>query len=84
MTSKKDIESILRNALGQLLGTPPHDLDIHKSLGRYGVDSAAAIQLTEQIGRDLGQDLPPTLFYEHETIAAAVRYLSTERANVEE
>lgn len=70
------IEQFLRNELGLLLGVPAEDVDVHKPLSRYGVDSAVTIQLTERLGQVLGRELPPTLFYDHETIAAVAEHLS--------
>jgi acyl transferase domain-containing protein/acyl carrier protein len=52
------------------------DIDPGEPLARYGVDSLIAAELTEELERWLGMDLPATISYDNPTIADLARVLA--------
>jgi acyl carrier protein len=71
-----DFEQWLCGVLGELLDIPPDKVDVATHFDRYGLDSSAAISLTEMIGRYIGKTLEPTLLYEYPSIRALALHLS--------
>jgi acyl carrier protein len=75
MTNVK-IELWLRQRIGELLEIAPDKVDINKSLTKYGLDSSAALGLTQELAAWLGEDLDPTIIYDYPTIAQLAHHLS--------
>jgi acyl transferase domain-containing protein/enoyl-CoA hydratase/carnithine racemase/acyl carrier protein/NAD(P)-dependent dehydrogenase (short-subunit alcohol dehydrogenase family) len=59
--------------LSTFLKLPVHKIDPRAQLEKYGIDSIMAINLTNQLEKDLGS-LPKTLFFEYQTIAELAKY----------
>jgi acyl carrier protein len=68
-----DVERWLCTSLSNLLGLDANRIDPSSSLHRLGLDSLVAVGLTEELGRWLGRDLEPTLFFDCGTIRAIAR-----------
>jgi phthiocerol/phenolphthiocerol synthesis type-I polyketide synthase C len=66
--------------IGRRIGLPPHEVDTRAPFDRFGIDSAAAVEIAAALGRRLGRHLPATLVYEYPTIDSLVRYLTDEGA----
>ncbi|HEX7479510.1 MAG TPA: beta-ketoacyl synthase N-terminal-like domain-containing protein [Polyangiales bacterium] len=71
------IARFLRDRLARRAKLAPEDLDDHAPLARYGVDSLAAVELTEELEQWLGHELPSTISYDNPTIAGLARALAT-------
>lgn len=73
--SKKEVQEWMIAMLAELLEVPPEEVDTRKTFERYGLDSSAAIGLTDSLGAWLGCELDPTLLYDYATIDAVSQYL---------
>lgn len=51
-------------------------------LGRYGLDSTAAVALTGDLGSWLGCDIDPRMLYEHKTIDALADFVIANHAKL--
>lgn len=67
--------------IGRRIGLPPHEVDTRAPFDRFGIDSAAAVEIAAALGRRLGRHLPATLVYEYPTIDSLVRYLTDDGAD---
>jgi acyl carrier protein len=54
----------------------PRTIDLEVRLQSYGVDSAAAIVLADELEQRLGVPLEPTLFYDYPTIRSLSGFLT--------
>jgi len=57
------------------LGLSPERLDLSASFHEYGVDSVLLGQLLKPLGQLIGQDVEPSLLYEHSSIAALADWI---------
>jgi acyl transferase domain-containing protein/acyl-CoA synthetase (AMP-forming)/AMP-acid ligase II/acyl carrier protein len=73
---ERQIADWLRAHLAAKLKREADDLDPSEPLARYGVDSLVAAELTEELERWLGIDLPSTISYDNPTIAELARTLA--------
>jgi acyl-CoA synthetase (AMP-forming)/AMP-acid ligase II/acyl carrier protein len=62
--------------LAQTLQLPTTAVDSTRPFAEYGLDSVAAVELTEALQTTIGQPLSPTLAYEYPTIDAVADYLA--------
>ena len=51
-------------------------------LGRYGLDSTAAVGLTGDLGNWLGCDIDPQVLYEHKSIDALAAFVTANHAQL--
>ena len=70
----------LRRALAPVIGLAVDRLDVATPLEEYGFDSVMAVELTGALEKTFGE-LPKVLFFEHQTIAAAVGYFLKEHSD---
>ena len=78
--SRRTIEDWLIDFCSTRLGFPREDLNPEEPLSRYGMDSLAAVDLAEALGRSLGRQIEPGVAYEYPTIAAlAAHFAAPER-----
>jgi acyl carrier protein len=70
------LESWLAALVADLMGIPVETIDVRARFDRYGVDSAAAVSLTDELERHLERELEPTLLYEHPTIENLAAHLT--------
>jgi acyl carrier protein len=73
--SKEEVQDWLVAVLADLLDIDPDAIDLQMSYDRYGLDSSAAIGLTDSLGTWLGTDLVATLLYDYPTIEALSEHL---------
>ncbi|MGY0065457.1 amino acid adenylation domain-containing protein [Streptomyces sp. QTS137] len=59
---------VLRELLARSLGVPASDVDDDTPFLRLGLDSLGAVDLVKRLERELGRQLPTTLFFEHRTV----------------
>ena len=69
------IENWLKNRLSELLELPSEKFDVNKPLTNYGLDSSAAIGLTQELEEWLGREVDPTIVYDYPTISQLSRHL---------
>ncbi len=74
--ARTENESWLIAEVAARFGLPAEDLDTGEPLARYGMGSAEAVRLSAALAARLGRPVPPTIAYDHPTIAALASYLS--------
>lgn len=70
-----EIQNWLVAYLAEALEVEPDTIDTSQHLQDYGLDSAAAVGLTGDLGDWLERDLDPTLLVDYTTIEAIAQYL---------
>lgn len=70
-----EIQTWLVEYLAEALEIDPKKIDPSLPFQDYGLDSAAAVTLTGDIGEWLDRDLDPTLLVDHTTIAQLALHL---------
>nr|VFK43850.1 MAG: Acyl-CoA synthetase (AMP-forming)/AMP-acid ligase II [Candidatus Kentron sp. TC] len=73
--TKDLIRNWLIDRIARSTDIPPAEIDTGRLFTDYGLDSIAAVSLSEELGKWLGQSLPPTISYEYPTIDALARHL---------
>nr|VFK30337.1 MAG: Acyl-CoA synthetase (AMP-forming)/AMP-acid ligase II [Candidatus Kentron sp. MB]VFK34136.1 MAG: Acyl-CoA synthetase (AMP-forming)/AMP-acid ligase II [Candidatus Kentron sp. MB]VFK76583.1 MAG: Acyl-CoA synthetase (AMP-forming)/AMP-acid ligase II [Candidatus Kentron sp. MB] len=73
----RSIQRWLIHKIAESTNTPLEEIDTQHNFTYYGLDSIAAIELSEELGKWLGQSLSPTVCHDHPTIDDLVRYLAT-------
>ncbi|WP_113696134.1 type I polyketide synthase [Amycolatopsis albispora] len=73
-----ELTAWLVGRVAELLGRPAAEIDVRRPLRESGLSSRDTVTLTGDLRRLLGRPLPPTLLWEHSTIAALAGALSTE------
>jgi acyl carrier protein len=71
------IRAFLLERVADELGLSADDIDPDAPLAQYGLDSAAAVGLSGELAEWLGRRLEPTLLFDHPSIDALARHLST-------
>jgi acyl carrier protein len=73
-------EDVLTKKIAELIGSAmdlaPDKIDVDARFDRYGIDSAAAISLTEEIEQHVGKPLEPTVFYDYPTIRSLAAHIA--------
>lgn len=75
----RDADSVsawLTQRVAQLLSVEPHEIDVHRNLADYGLDSAASVMLSSELERWLGREVPETISWDYPTIAAVAGFLA--------
>lgn len=75
LPTRDQVRQWLVDAIAELLGMPPGDIDTRQTYARYGLDSSAAIGMTDNLGSWIGVELDATLFYDYPTIEALCEHL---------
>ena len=75
LTTAAQLEHWLMTWLAQTLQVPIASLDPSRPFAEYGLDSMAAVELTEVLQTHLNLTLSPTLAYEYPTVEAIAAYL---------
>lgn len=70
------VEEWLKGHIAEHLKTDLASVDVHEPFVQQGLDSMAAVQLSEALGTWTGKDVSPTVVYDYPTIAALAQYLS--------
>lgn len=64
--------------VAEIRNAPREEIDVHRPLDEYGLDSLDAVEMTNKLEEMLDSELDPTLPYDHRTIDAIVDYLVRE------
>jgi acyl carrier protein len=75
-TSQSDIEQWLAALIGELLEMSPSKIDMNVRFDRYGLDSVAALSVTEALGEYLRRELDATVLYDFPTIRKLAQHLT--------
>jgi aryl carrier-like protein len=70
------IRAWLQTTIAELLDMSPTDVDPEQSFFDYGLDSSAAIGITDEMARYLGHEVDPVLLYDHPTISRLAKHLA--------
>lgn len=69
MQSQTEIQAWLITAVARHTGQSTSRIDIHRDLGRLGLDSMALIGLLAELEQALKRELSPEFLLDHRTIA---------------
>lgn len=72
----ESIAGWLVQAVAELTGRSPQEIDIHLTFNDSGLDSLQMIKLAGRLEGWLGRELPPSLGFDYPTIAAVAAYLA--------
>lgn len=75
-TTVEALQRWLVDWLAQQLQVSADDIDVTRPFAEYGLDSVAAVELTESLQAVIPQPLSPTLAYEYPTVEAVAGYLA--------
>ncbi len=68
-------ERWFRCLVASALQISPEAVDTTMDLSRYGIDSARAVTMGAQLSKYVGEEIPPSVLFEHRSIDALVGYL---------
>lgn len=74
----QDIEAWMVEQVAAELGIDPQEIDVHKPLIRYGLDSMSTVVLAGDLEDILERPLPSNLLGEYTTIEALAKHLASE------
>lgn len=69
------VEAWMVAYMADLFDMPQDEVDVTQPFEEYGLDSAAVVAFTSDLGRWLGMTLDLRLMVDHATIAAVARHL---------
>jgi acyl transferase domain-containing protein len=72
------VTGYLRQAAERVLRRPIDDTDPRRPLTELGLDSLMGIEYMNALSTSLGETLPPTLLFDHSTLEALARYVSSD------
>ncbi len=75
-----ELASWLAAQLADMLDLSPTEIDTSLPFAHYGLDSVRAVRLAAALAEHVGQDLSPTVAYEHPTIDALCAHLTEDTA----
>jgi phthiocerol/phenolphthiocerol synthesis type-I polyketide synthase C len=70
------LERWLAELVASIVEISPEGIDVEARFDRYGVDSAAAIFVAEELEQRLGRPIESTVLYDHPTIRALAAFLA--------
>ena len=76
LDSRDALERWLAELVASAVDLEPGTIDVEAPFDRYGIDSAAAIGLTEELEQRLGVPLEPTVLFDHPTIRSLSGFLT--------
>jgi acyl-CoA synthetase (AMP-forming)/AMP-acid ligase II/acyl carrier protein len=74
--SQQDIQTWLVEHIAERLKFPAREIDVNMPFSSLGMDSMTAVLLAGDLETYLGRSLPPTLMYDHPSIAALAENLA--------
>lgn len=77
LQTEKEIAEWLVQRISQETGLTIGEIDVTSSFANFGLDSRAAVALSSELEKLLGQELPPTLIWDFPTINEVARHLSS-------
>ncbi|HEY0991606.1 MAG TPA: acyl carrier protein [Kofleriaceae bacterium] len=80
MLNDRDVlERWIAELVASAVDLEPGAIDVEARFDRYGIDSAVAIGLTDELEQGLGVPLNPTLLYDYPTIRKLSGFLTRTR-----
>lgn len=76
--TKDEVMAFLLQRLEQVLQRAPGTIDVASPLVRYGLDSAQAVELVEELSQKLGVELDAGLMWDHPELRGFVDALFEE------
>jgi acyl-CoA synthetase (AMP-forming)/AMP-acid ligase II/acyl carrier protein len=76
-TSAEVVRDWLVARMAARLQVPAAQIDPREPVAHYGLDSALAVSLVDELGKKLGQELEPLLFWEHPSIEQLAAHLAS-------
>jgi acyl-CoA synthetase (AMP-forming)/AMP-acid ligase II/acyl carrier protein len=76
------IENVIVARLAAALNVHPDEIDPAEPFARYGLDSVGASELAATLEKDLGRELPGTLFYDYPSARDLAEHLASQPAEV--
>jgi acyl carrier protein len=73
--TEQTAKAFIADRLASLLSANASDIDPAVEFDRFGLDSARAVELTADISDWTGEELDPTVLYDHPTINALSKHL---------
>lgn len=80
LEGKQKLRALVTHTQGLVaaaLGAAPHTIAENRPLQEMGLDSVKAVEVVEQLGRDLGLQVSGTILFEHPTIEGLCQHLAT-------
>lgn len=77
--TRTDISAWMTSYLAKKLNVAGTAVDINRTFGDYGIDSAVALQMVGDLEDYLGHKLSPSLPYKYPTIAALSEALADQK-----
>ncbi len=68
----------LRAYVARIAGTTPQQIDASQPFTRYGLNSMQTVEMTAELGRFVGTELPATLVWNYPTIQELARFVGGE------
>jgi amino acid adenylation domain-containing protein/thioester reductase-like protein len=75
---RREFEQWLVGQVAQRLRLTPNTIDVSQPFASFGLDSVQAVSLAGDLENWLGRSLPPTLVWDHPTIADLAHHLAAE------
>ncbi len=75
--SKEQVQAWMVAYLVDLFDISPEEVDVSMPFDQYGLDSAATVAFTSDLGHWLGVKLDSRLMIEHDTVEAVARHIGT-------
>ncbi|MEA5581852.1 AMP-binding protein [Nodularia harveyana UHCC-0300] len=72
----EEIQNFLVKHLASSLNMSADEVDTQEPFAYYGLDSSAAVSITNELSEWLGCEVDPTLFWDYPSIAALAQYLA--------
>ncbi len=74
------IRDWLVDYVARLLNVDASKVDIDRPIERYGLDSAAAVELVAELAEWLGLDVEPTIIFDYRTIRKLAEHVAAHEA----
>ena len=75
--SREQVQAWMVAYLVDLFDISPDEVDVSMPFDQYGLDSAATVAFTSDLGNWLGVKLDSRLMIEHDTVEAVARHIGT-------
>ncbi len=76
----QDTARVVASLLAAQLELAPEQIDVHRPLTEFGLDSAGAVELAGQLSERFGHSVPDTVAFEHPTVQRLALYLDRSEA----
>lgn len=80
MKTPAEVQDWLTGYLARMMNLDAATIDLDKPVQRYGLDSAAAVELVVDLSEWIGVELEPTVVFEHRTIRSLSEHVGVVEA----